>query len=105
MKQNLRKIRDRELLWGARCTCCNYSNNLELNDPLLTGYLGNNKKTRVMYLDDSDDIICTYCAYPDKQFQELNQKSKKTLASLGDFEVELAKWNNLLAEEGLKEIK
>jgi len=99
------KISNKELLSNARCECCNFSNAF-LHDELLVKYTGNpnnTKRLRPMYLID-DKILCNYCYFPNKQYNELNEKTKTNHTDLGELEIELAKWNNILKQEGFLDI-
>jgi|SRR5688572_21751201 len=105
-----RKIYNKEALWSARCNCCNYSNNLKLNDEALTETLGRNKKTRTMYYVD-DKVLCSYCAYPFSQAKEVDEKKKTHLTDIGSLELEenrrralTEEWNARLKAEGFLDI-
>ena len=100
----MKKIYNKEFLWNARCTCCNYSNSGD-HDPFLQETLGSNKKTRTMYVDKDDSILCEYCIKPEKHYNEVNNKTKKSIIDPGELEKEIAYWNNILKEEGLEEVQ
>lgn len=102
--KKLRIIRNEEAKRFARCSCCNYTNNLNLNDETLIETLGLNKKTRTMFYTPDDQIVCEYCSNPDKQFYEVDNKTKTTMTQMGELEKELAKWNNILKQEGFLDI-
>ena len=100
----MKKISNKELLLNARCETCNHSNSGQHDDVLLET-LGKNKKIRPMYLSKEDKIYCSYCTFPEKQYHEVNNKTKKSIIDPGELEKEIAYWNNILKEEGLEEVQ
>ncbi len=100
-QKKIRKIYNRELLFNCRCQSCNFQNQ-GLHDKALLTATGNKTRLRSMYMTTRDKILCEYCCYPDKHFNELNEKSKEHVTDLGELLIAEAARNK--TQKGLEVI-